>query len=195
MSTKINIMKAATELFAIKGYEGTTLKDIANAVGIKPPSIYAFFEGKEDVLLHIYQEILDEHHKHLQDMLEQLKNGYAKNKLYGMLVTAAEYHLSEAGKMKLFRRLMLFPPEVLQSEITESFQKLVAIERQAIDAVFEEAIQNKEVREGKSEDMTTAFQCLMNGLFLESQYYDEQEFYLRLDIIWEEYWMGISRKD
>lgn len=61
MSTKEEIIKAATRLFAEKGYEGMTMKEIANEVGIKPPSVYAFFKSKEDVFMHIYNDILMGH--------------------------------------------------------------------------------------------------------------------------------------
>lgn len=59
MSTKENVINEALRLFFEKGYKGTSLRDIAEAVGIKKPSLYAHFENKEalgravlEVLLH-----------------------------------------------------------------------------------------------------------------------------------------------
>lgn len=45
--TKERLILAAIDLFSTKGYEGTTVEEIAKAVGIKAPSIYAHFKGKE----------------------------------------------------------------------------------------------------------------------------------------------------
>ena len=50
MSTKERILDAALTLFAENGYDGTSVEQIANAVGIKAPSLYKHFKGKEDIL-------------------------------------------------------------------------------------------------------------------------------------------------
>ena len=48
-STNQKIVDAAEKLFAENGYEGTTLRQIAKAVGIREPSIYSHFSNKEAV--------------------------------------------------------------------------------------------------------------------------------------------------
>ena len=50
MSTKEKILDAALTLFAGNGYNGTSVEQIAKAVGIKAPSLYKHFKGKEDIL-------------------------------------------------------------------------------------------------------------------------------------------------
>ncbi|MBR1852435.1 MAG: TetR/AcrR family transcriptional regulator [Lachnospiraceae bacterium] len=50
MSTKERILEAALTLFAEKGYDGTGVDGIAEHVGIKGPSLYKHFKGKEDIL-------------------------------------------------------------------------------------------------------------------------------------------------
>ena len=50
MSTKEKIMDAALTLFAENGYDGTSVEQIANIVGIKAPSLYKHYMGKEDIL-------------------------------------------------------------------------------------------------------------------------------------------------
>ena len=50
MSTKEKILEAALSLFAENGYDGTSVEQIANIVGIKAPSLYKHFKGKEDIL-------------------------------------------------------------------------------------------------------------------------------------------------
>ena len=50
MSTKEKILDAALTLFAENGYDGTSVEQIANIVGIKAPSLYKHYKGKEDIL-------------------------------------------------------------------------------------------------------------------------------------------------
>ena len=50
MSTKEKILDAALTLFAENGYDGTSVEQIATVVGIKAPSLYKHYKGKEDIL-------------------------------------------------------------------------------------------------------------------------------------------------
>lgn len=50
MSTKEKILSAALTLFAENGYDGTSVEEIAKSVGIKAPSLYKHYKGKEDIL-------------------------------------------------------------------------------------------------------------------------------------------------
>lgn len=50
MSTKDRILDAALTLFAENGYNGTSVEQIAGIVGIKAPSLYKHYKGKEDIL-------------------------------------------------------------------------------------------------------------------------------------------------
>ena len=50
MSTKEKILETALTLFAQNGYDGTSVEQIAQDVGIKAPSLYKHFKGKEDIL-------------------------------------------------------------------------------------------------------------------------------------------------
>ena len=50
MTTREKILEAALSLFAEKGYNGTSVGQITKSVGIKAPSLYKHFKGKEDIL-------------------------------------------------------------------------------------------------------------------------------------------------
>ena len=50
MSTKQKILDVALTLFAKYGYDGTSMEQIGELVGIKAPSLYKHYKGKEDIL-------------------------------------------------------------------------------------------------------------------------------------------------
>lgn len=53
------VLAAATRLFGERGYAGTTVRDIARAVGILPGSLYAHIDSKEALLLEIIEGGVD----------------------------------------------------------------------------------------------------------------------------------------
>ncbi len=50
MNTKEKILEAALLKFSEKGYDGTSMEQIAKSVGIKAPSLYKHYKGKEDIM-------------------------------------------------------------------------------------------------------------------------------------------------
>src|SRR6478672_9053343 len=48
--TRDALARAGLELFVERGYDATTLADIADAAGVSTRTIFAYFPGKEDIL-------------------------------------------------------------------------------------------------------------------------------------------------
>jgi len=66
MATQANLSKprevilgVATKLFSETGYAGTTMREIANSVGVLPGSLYAHIDGKETLLFEIVEGGID----------------------------------------------------------------------------------------------------------------------------------------
>jgi AcrR family transcriptional regulator len=59
-STVTRIIDVATELFYEEGYHGTSMREIAGAVGIKAASLYNHFGSKEDILFEITSQTMEE---------------------------------------------------------------------------------------------------------------------------------------
>ncbi len=74
-TTKTRIFEAAVELFAARGYHGTSIRDLAKKVGIKESSIYNHFPGKAAIL----QAIMDYQMEGFQNSLKALDNLKAMN--------------------------------------------------------------------------------------------------------------------
>jgi AcrR family transcriptional regulator len=52
--TREKILEAAIDLFAERGYDGTSMRDIAGAVGIRESAIYKHYAGKDAILQAIF---------------------------------------------------------------------------------------------------------------------------------------------
>lgn len=53
---RAEIVRLAAELFDSQGYHGTSVDDIAEAAGIRKPTLYHYFGGKQEILYWIHEE-------------------------------------------------------------------------------------------------------------------------------------------
>ena len=56
ITTKQKILECAIDLFAMKGYTETTIRELATAVGVKEASIYNHFPSKSAIMEYILEE-------------------------------------------------------------------------------------------------------------------------------------------
>jgi AcrR family transcriptional regulator len=54
ISTKEKVFEVALDLFAQKGYDAVSMREIADAVGIRKASLYSHFSSKDDLLEQIF---------------------------------------------------------------------------------------------------------------------------------------------
>lgn len=193
MSTKQAIIEAAAWLFAEKGYEGMTIKEIAKKVGITPPAVYAFFKNKEDVFFHIYKEVLNTHLQVATYHAEQFQHMTAIQQLEQLLREIIDFQYKESFQIKIFMRLLLFPPDIFETDLKAKLCEVEEKERDMFCQIFEKGIKNGEIKEGDSRVYATSFLCMMDGLFWEMQRYDEATFRERFEMIWEHFWQGIKK--
>ncbi len=55
-STKKQILESAYQLFVERGFQGSSMRDIADRAGIKAASIYNHFGGKEQIFEEVFKE-------------------------------------------------------------------------------------------------------------------------------------------
>ena len=55
---RMKILDASLELFSQRGFDGTSMDDIAKTCGMKAPNLYKYFKGKQEILesMHILAE-------------------------------------------------------------------------------------------------------------------------------------------
>jgi len=55
------ILDAAVKVFAKKGYHGAKVAEIAKKAGVADGTIYLYFRNKEDILVSLFDEVMQEH--------------------------------------------------------------------------------------------------------------------------------------
>jgi len=99
------ILRAASDLFADKGYEGASIRNLAAAVGVSIPTIYLYFGSKrnlyDEVCAHIFSEHRAAHAANLD--LE----GDDRTRLYRYILSIATDLMSDDRYLKFAHREML----------------------------------------------------------------------------------------
>ncbi len=75
-NTKERIFEVAVNLFSVKGFDGVSVRDIAEEVGIKASSLYNHYKNKEEMLNDIFdffQNEIKKSRKPIKNLEENLK--------------------------------------------------------------------------------------------------------------------------
>lgn len=77
------ILHAAVKLFEQKGYQATSVQDIADAVGLQKGSLYHYIQSKEELLMQIADAAIRQFNEQLQEILARPMT--AQEKLAAMI--------------------------------------------------------------------------------------------------------------
>jgi AcrR family transcriptional regulator len=94
------VIDAAVQLFAEKGYDGTSLLDIADAVGLLKGSLYYYARSKEDLLFAIVEEFYAEGLASAAELRDSA--GTPTEKLRRSLERAAHYMLTHRAQVTIY---------------------------------------------------------------------------------------------
>jgi AcrR family transcriptional regulator len=188
------IKEAALKYFTIHGYEGASLSQIAEEVGMKKQSIYAHFKGKDDLFL---QVLRDAKETELSSKLQYFRKVDSKNPekdLYGFLQLVIDL-FQKNEHIKFWLRMSFFPPAHLEKEIG---QEVIDIEEKVqaiLECKFHDWIDAKLIVEDEAITPTYAFLGVVDSILLELVYgNDEKRLNDKLSASWKVFWRGISQK-
>jgi AcrR family transcriptional regulator len=102
--TREKILDVALELFAQNGYDKTSLRDIAERLGITKAALYYYFERKEEILLELHLR-MHQFGSDMLDQIEQVPDGPARLAAWpAMLDRLMEFMIANRELMSLHHR-------------------------------------------------------------------------------------------
>lgn len=116
MNTKEKILKEALTLFAEKGYSAVYVSDIADAVGIKAPSLYKHYKSKQE----IFDSCVEVFSKRMEQVRTDLRLPDTANAEVNYQTTDMDMITSIAVNLFMF---------YLQDDVASKFRKMLMIER------------------------------------------------------------------
>ncbi|MEE3952958.1 TetR/AcrR family transcriptional regulator [Peribacillus frigoritolerans] len=188
------IKEAALKYFTIHGYEGASLSQIAEEVGMKKQSIYAHFKGKDDLFL---QVLRDAKETELSSKLQYFRKVDSKNPekdLYGFLQLVIDL-FQKNEHIKFWLRMSFFPPAHLEKEIGHEVMDIEEKVQAILECKFHDWIDAKLIVEDEAITPTYAFLGVVDSILLELVYgNDDKRLNDKLSASWKVFWRGISQK-
>ena len=107
------LIDAALLHYSLHGYQGATMKKIADEVGIKPASIYFFYKNKEELFIAAFQHLLDNHLAEMKRILAETSSRSVDRIFSEMLHGIVKYHKDDEQGTMAYISLVTSPiPEI-----------------------------------------------------------------------------------
>ena len=146
-NAKEPLVEAARNLFSIKGYDGTSVDEIAEAVGVKGPTIYKYFRNKEDLLKAVIDCAEDEYMRGMEvarDIPDRIHTG---EDFKGYVLASLNFTLNNetAKKMRRLTTIEQFRNEALSKQTTR--HQLTYL-KDLYTSIFQKMMDRSEMIEG-----------------------------------------------
>lgn len=157
MTTKEKIIDEALTLFSTKGYQGTSVKNIADAVGIKDSSLYKHYKSKKEIFDTIVLE--------MSMRIEGMSRGLGLPGEENMEKAAFGYgQLTAEGLWELSKNIYLY---YLRDEFAARFRRMLTIEQFRDREIYE--VYRKIFMEDSITYQTQLFgEMIRQGIFIEA---------------------------
>ena len=107
------LIDAALLHYSLHGYQGATMRKIAQEVGIKPASIYFFYENKEALFSAAFKQLLMNHFNMMKTTLEKNKDEPVDKIFTSMLQGIVSHHTGDFQATTAYISLVTSPiPEI-----------------------------------------------------------------------------------
>jgi AcrR family transcriptional regulator len=122
--TEQQVLEHATKLFAAKGFDGTSLQDIADAMGLTRGAIYYYFENKEALLAALVEEVTIGAARDI-DVWRAAAQGSPSERLRALVRQRALYVLERGPKIRVLELAEAAVPRDLAKRHREAKRRIL----------------------------------------------------------------------
>lgn len=158
--TKERLLEAAHKMFSLKGYEGTTVDDIASAAGYTRGAFYAHFANKEAIMEGLINRGFEEDLEAMAPMGAALADNEALKQAFGEYGRRFEADPTNLLWSLEFQLASLRHPE-LRSAYREQYHRLTNTVADMIETVMGES---GHANPEKARELAPVFVLLQTGL-------------------------------
>ena len=163
-STRERILDVALDLFVAQGYDGTSLRQIAERLGVTKAALYYHFESKEDILRALHMRL----HEFGKNALDSAGDEPMTLELWGQL-------LDQVIDQMLVQRKLFLMHERNQAVLEKLHSEEHDAEHDDIQNQFRKILLDTRVAERDRVRMAAAFGATFAGLFLAGESFPDSD--------------------
>lgn len=169
LQTKEKIFKAALSEFNLKGYNGTTIREIAAAANMNISTISYYFQGKYGLLKFAFISFFEPYMGILEDCLLKFERQPAPLCLKNVVNQIMDYQYQNLQLSRFIWREVSIDSQIVRETMTTYFRK----ERYVFQTILERGINAKEFKKVSVGITLTQLKGMMTMPFLHSIYTSE----------------------
>jgi len=190
--TKEAIVDAAAQLFSVKGFCGTSIDDLVEAIGMSKGAIYSHFQCKEE----IFYAVLEKAGRMIQDKVGPFVNAeeHACDRLLGMI----RGHKAYAEDRVFAGGCLILNSAVEVDDVHEGFrgkigERLTSWRRWVVGLVEKGKAQGQIKKEVDPEELATLIISSLMGAMLQYKTFSDLRFYDQTYRFFESYFASQVR--
>lgn len=155
--TEQRLLDAALSLFAEKGYEAASVREIIEATGVTRPVLYYYCSGKEDLFRRLVHWKHDEAYRDLGRIVRATSG--CENRLRAIIRGSFAFCASDPRVPRLMFQTHFGP---VIPGISEFLEEIAKFRFSMIQQVMQEGLDSGELKGGDASVLALAFCCLMD---------------------------------
>lgn len=193
-STREKIKKTALSLFARKGYDGTTMNDIAKQVGIKTPSLYAHFNGKEELFFSVYEDWANEYVELMERIMNTAESMDIEDSLFYIFEQYIDYYMKNPEKQSFINQFNMFTPPELKEKFNSHVTDLDSRIQKKTEGIIKKGIRQGRLRDDCPVKMSWSFRLLAGGVLNWMMIVPELRKEELIKAFWTDLWLGLKKQ-
>ncbi len=172
--SKQRVFEASLRLFASKGYDATSMSDIADAVGIRKSSLYSHFKNKETLFDTILTRIIAQQHEQTTSILYAIRNETPLKQLELYFINFIQSCRNNT-EVDFWIRFYYFPPASLAASILRKTQTAEDAGREKLHRIIQNGIANGSIRDMPADDVLITYYQLLMGFLVSLNDYQKMD--------------------
>lgn len=187
------IRDIALDLFTQKGYEGASLADISELVGIKKSSIYNHYASKDDLFMSIFQMCYEAEIFQTKLFFDEIET----KDIFSVLKDYLEYRthsIEHIKNAKFLFRFMTFPPFHLTEDLKQL--KLKYFNQRQV-TIFDQLAKHpmlQDLEKQQIQEFVSVYHTLLKGCIVETFAGQPTNIDLHLRLVWHGFEASIPVK-
>ncbi len=193
MSTKEAIKEKALSLFARKGYYGTSISDITDAVGITKSSLYSHYKSKDELFLAVSEDVHNQHGRLFERLIEDSKTFEVKDRLRFNFKEYILYFYRNADIRSFSNQTLFHVPPELFKRLRSDYLVWEKQYRSRLEEMFRQGMERGIICKGDSGKMVWSFKAKRDGVLgwicVSTELTEES-----INDFWNDFWFGVKKR-